>query len=182
MDSIGIGHNFGLYLRKKGFPVELVNVGLPCESRPELRENNPAERFTNLKALYYQSLADDFERGEISGLTDETTTAQLIGIRGEIDGKGRTKIESKKELRARGEPSPDRAEALMLALGKPTPEYAFYAVDSQAQQRTAGKPMRPGDVGYSPEDYQHDMREAARKRTEVGRLSQSQRWKGSGLW
>jgi len=36
VDAIGIGYNFGLYLRKKGFPVELVNVGLPCESKPEL--------------------------------------------------------------------------------------------------------------------------------------------------
>ena len=58
VDSIGIGHNFALHLRDERFPVEMVNVSLPCQSKPNLRENDPAKRFVNQKAFAYQSLAD----------------------------------------------------------------------------------------------------------------------------
>ena len=38
------------------------------------------------------------------------------------------KIESKEDARKRGVPSPDRAEALMLALGRPPSVFEFYGV------------------------------------------------------
>jgi Terminase large subunit, T4likevirus-type, N-terminal len=79
VDSIGIGYNFGLHLRDCRFPVELINVGMPCESKPQLGENDPARRFVNLKASFYQALADAFERDQIDGLTDEATIGQLAG-------------------------------------------------------------------------------------------------------
>jgi phage terminase large subunit len=115
VDGIGIGHNFGLHLRDLDFPVELVNVGLPCKARPELGENDPARRFTNYKAQLYQSLADAFERDQIEGLTDDATLGQLASVLYEIDSRGRIRIEPKEKARQRGVPSPDRAEALMLA-------------------------------------------------------------------
>ena len=119
VDEIGIGYNFGLHLRGERFPVELINVSLPCESRPDWGENDPSRRFTNQRALFYQTVADGFERDQIDGLTDEPTIGQLAGIRYEIDLHGRLKIESKESARSRGVPSPDRADALMLALGRP---------------------------------------------------------------
>lgn len=125
VDAVGIGHNFGLYLRKKGFPVELINVGLPCENKPQLNENNPMERFTNQKARNYQTLADAFERDEVEGLVDDVTIGQLAGILYEVDPKGRIMIEPKKRAAARGVASPDRAEALMLALGEVPRVYEF---------------------------------------------------------
>jgi hypothetical protein len=121
VDSIGIGHNFGLHLRDCGFRVELVKVGMPCESMPHLGENDPARRFVNLKACFYQALADALERDQVDGLTDEETIGQLAGIRRELDSRGRMKIESKEQARARGVPSPDRADALMLALAAADP-------------------------------------------------------------
>ena len=84
-----------------------------------MRENDPAKRFVNLKACYYQSIADAVEGDQIEGLTDEMTIGQLAGLLYEVDSRGRMKIESKERARERGVPSPDRAEALMLALGKP---------------------------------------------------------------
>jgi phage terminase large subunit len=69
VDDIGIGHNFGLHLRDERFPVELVNVSRPCESRPGRHENDPAKRFVNLKGQFYQTLADAFEHDQIEGLT-----------------------------------------------------------------------------------------------------------------
>jgi phage terminase large subunit len=117
VDGIGIGHNFGLHLRDQKFPVELVKVGLPCRSQPNLRENDPEKRFANEKARLYQNVADAFERDEIDGLLDEETVAQLADLQYEIDSRGRLKIESKDDARARRSASPDRAEALMLAIG-----------------------------------------------------------------
>jgi len=113
VDSIGVGHNFALHLRDCRFPVELVKVGMPCESRPQQGENDPTRRFVNLRACFYQALADAFERDQVEGLTDETTIGQLAGLLYEFDSQGRIKIESKEKARARGVPSPDRADALM---------------------------------------------------------------------
>jgi hypothetical protein len=57
VDAIGPGHHFGLHLRDCRFPVELINVAMPCESKPNLVENDPGRRFVDLKACYYQALA-----------------------------------------------------------------------------------------------------------------------------
>jgi hypothetical protein len=49
VDGISLGHNFGLHLRDCRFPVELINVGMSCESNPRLGEDDPSRRFVNLK-------------------------------------------------------------------------------------------------------------------------------------
>ncbi len=121
VDSIGIGHNFGLHLRDCRFPVELVKVGMPCQTMPYLGENDPARRFVNLKACFYQALADAFERDQVQGLSDEETLGQLAGLLYELDSQGRIRMEAKEKARARGVPSPDRADALMLALAAADP-------------------------------------------------------------
>jgi phage terminase large subunit len=129
VDSIGVGHNFALHLRDYHFQVDPINVAMLCKSKPNLRENDPARRFANQKACRYQTLADAFERGQVQGLTDEATIGQLAGLLYEIDAQGRMKIESKEKARERGVPSPDRAEALMLALGGAEPvKYEFIRV------------------------------------------------------
>ena len=136
VDGIGVGHNFGLHLRDCRFPVEMVNVSKPCESKPNLGENDPAQRFVNLKACYYQAIADAFERDQIEGLMDETTIGQLAGLLCEVDSHGRMKIESKESARERGVPSPDRAEALMLALGQPREKLEVYLLRDRPRLRS----------------------------------------------
>jgi hypothetical protein len=42
--------------------------------------NDPAQRFVNLKACFFQALADAFERDQVEGLTDEDAIDQLSGI------------------------------------------------------------------------------------------------------
>jgi len=152
VDAIGIGHNFVLHLQDERFPAVGVNVSQPCESKPNLRENDPAKRFVNLKAFSYQSLADLLERDQVDRLTDEETIAQLALIRRELDSHGRTKIESKEQARRRGEPSPDRAEALMLAVCRPPQRYEY----------TPAPPARgtPDQSGGGPEldDFISDFR------------------------
>jgi len=148
VDSIGVGHNFALHLRDCRFPVEMINVAMACESSPQLGENDPARRVVNLKACFYQELADAFERGHIEGLADEATIGQLAGLLYELDSQGRMKVESKEKARARGVPSPDRAEALMLALCKPRPEYAFYSSRDLPRLR-----QDSGENPFDEDDY-----------------------------
>jgi len=148
VDAIGPGHHFGLHLRDCRFPVELVNVAMPCEGKPNRKENDPARRFVNLKASFYQGLADIFERDQIDGLTDETTVGQLAGILYETDSQGRTKIESKEGARRRGVRSPDRAEALMLALSRPPQKFEYYSESSIPR----GRGVIPDDDDYDPDD------------------------------
>jgi phage terminase large subunit len=104
---------------------------MPCESKPNLGENDPVRRFVNLKASFYQALADAFEHDQVEGLSDEATIGQLAGLLTEVDSHGRMKIESKEDARKRGVPSPDRAEALMLALCKPVQKMEYYPVHDQ---------------------------------------------------
>ena len=158
VDAIGIGHNFALHLRSERFPVEMVNVSLPCPSKPNLGENDPAKRFVNLKACAYQTLADAFERDQVDGLTDEETIGQLAVIRWEIDSQGRIKIESKELARGRGELSPDRADALMLAVCKPPPKYEY--TSALPQQRAA----HDSDGGPELDDFISDF--GSRRRTQ----------------
>src|SRR5579862_1222384 len=150
VDSIGVGHNFLLHLQDERFTAIGVNVSQSCESKPNLRENDPAKRFVNLKAFAYQSLADYLERDQVDGLTDEETIGQLAGIRRELDSHGRTKIESNEQARGRGEPSPDRAEALMLAVCKPPREYGY--IPARQQQR----PTDPSEGGPELADFLSD--------------------------
>jgi phage terminase large subunit len=144
VDAIGMGYNFGMHLRDQRFPVELVNVGMACESRPQWRENDPAKRFVNRKAQYYQELADALERDEVLGLKDDVTIGQLAAILYEVDSHGRIKIESKENARARGILSPDRAEALMLALAKPPQKYEYYS-PRDLPRLGSGSAQRPID-------------------------------------
>src|SRR5260370_22848464 len=58
------------------------------------------------------------------------------------------KIEAKEKARARGVPSPDRAEALMLALCKPPQRIEYYSVRDLPRLRGEA-----GDRHYHPEDY-----------------------------
>lgn len=140
VDSIGIGHNFGLHLRDCRFPVELVKVGMPCATKPHMGDNDPARRFVNLRACFYQALADAFERDQVQGLIDEETIGQLSGILYELDSQGRIRIEAKDKARARGVPSPDRADALMLAIAAtdpckyPPPDIFFGNDDDDAER------------------------------------------------
>jgi phage terminase large subunit len=82
------------------------------------------ERYRNLKAELYWSLRERLRDGELAGLTDRVTIAQLAGIRYEHDSRGRVEIESKEDARKRGVKSPDRAEAVMLCYAPEDPRQA----------------------------------------------------------
>ena len=106
VDSIGLGHFFGLQLRDLGFPVVPVNVSWASDHR---------ENFANLKAQLYWLLRERAAAGELRGLNDELAYSQLASLRFEYTHDGLVRMESKDSMARRGVPSPDRAEAIMLA-------------------------------------------------------------------
>jgi hypothetical protein len=74
------------------------------------------ERFVNARAKDYWTLRERFEqRRSISTPDDDKLAAQLGSIKWGIDSRGRIKIESKDDMRKRGMPSPDRADAMAIA-------------------------------------------------------------------
>jgi hypothetical protein len=61
------------------------------------------------------------EAGTVCGLNDLETEAQLSAILSRPTSSGRTEIESKEDARKRGQSSPDRAEALVMAFVRIVP-------------------------------------------------------------
>ena len=106
IDEIGMGAGVVDRLRELGHPVRGINVA---------NRARQDEIFVNLRAEGYWALADRFRAGTISIPYDNQLISQLATLRYDFDSRGRIKIESKDDIRKRGLPSPDRADALMLA-------------------------------------------------------------------
>jgi hypothetical protein len=101
-----------LHLADLDFPVFLFNAG----QRP-----TDTERFVNLKAESHWGLRERMERGDVCGLDDLETEAQLSALLYGATPSGKTEIESKENARKRGQSSPDRAEALVMAFCRIVP-------------------------------------------------------------
>jgi hypothetical protein len=109
VDDAGIGGAVTDQLNAVNEPVTPINVG-------ETKTVTEPDRFINLKAELYWRLREMFERGEIDiDPADEELASQLSTIKYFYDNKGRIGIERKEDAKKRGLPSPDRADALMLA-------------------------------------------------------------------
>ncbi|HVB58542.1 MAG TPA: hypothetical protein VNE63_19235 [Candidatus Acidoferrales bacterium] len=145
--------------------MEPVNVAQPCDGSPNLGDNDPARRFVNRRAQFNQALADALECDLVEGLTDEATIGQLAGILYELDSQGRIKIESKVEARARGVLSPDRADVLMLALGRPREKFEIYLVPNRPiRSGGSSSPMSGFPTGFVEVPYdENDDRPRSRR-------------------
>lgn len=106
VDDAGLGGGVTDNLKEQRLPANPINVGVAARD-PRKFENLKAELFWNLRELC--------QEGTISLPEDDTLLTQLGAIRYRIDSRGRVVIESKDEMKKRGLPSPDRADALALA-------------------------------------------------------------------
>lgn len=71
--------------------------------------------YTNNRAQWYWGLRAVFEEGDIDlDPIDEVVAGQLVEIKRVENVRNRIQIESKADMRSRGVPSPDRADALMM--------------------------------------------------------------------
>ncbi len=108
VDEDGVGGGVIDRLREQDVDVVGFRGGLPAY--------DPTTYFDRRSELYWM-LRQEFEAGEIDiDELDDVLAAQLGNIKWTVDSKGRIKVETKKEMRKRGVPSPDRADAVMMTL------------------------------------------------------------------
>ncbi len=106
VDEIGVGAGVVDRLKEQGYPVRGINVS--TRARQE-------SVFANLRAEGYWLLRDLFSSYRIKIPADGQLMGELAALRYSYDSHGRILIESKESMRRRGLPSPDKADALMLA-------------------------------------------------------------------
>ena len=90
-----------------------------CRWLPTTAGNGPydKERFVNARAEDYWNLREIFAGGEVDvDELDDVLAAQLGSIKWTIGSRGRTKIESKDDMRKQGLPSSDRADTLAMVM------------------------------------------------------------------
>lgn len=110
IDEVGVGAGVVDRLREQGFGVKGINVA---------RSARQSGLFANLRAEGYWRLRELFASGEIGLPHDNQLMGELAAVRYSYDSQGRILMESKDDMRGRGLPSPDRADALMLAFLEP---------------------------------------------------------------
>ena len=86
---------------------EIIPINFGCKS-------TEPEKYANLKAEIFWLLKRDIE-DNIKTLNCDVTNSQLSSLKYRHTGKGQIQIESKDEMKKRGLPSPDNADALGIA-------------------------------------------------------------------
>ena len=106
IDEIGVGAGVVDRLREQGYSVRGINVA---------RKARHEGLFANTRAEGYWRLRELFASGDIKIPRDNQLIGELAALRYSYDSQGRIILESKDAMRGRGLPSPDKADALMLA-------------------------------------------------------------------
>lgn len=125
VDAAGLG--IGVYdqLRAMGVPnVYAVNVGVAPRS----------DRFVRLRDELFWELRQRLEKNTLSlaRLHDRQMIAELSGIKFHVNDQGKIKVETKQEMKKRGMPSPNKADALMLTMT--APDTAYIAAKREADR------------------------------------------------
>jgi hypothetical protein len=103
----GYGHQLMDRMAEEGYHLVRINNGAAA-SKPNL--------YYNLAAEWWSVVGEKIERREIVLAQDEKLVAQLASRRKLYDSKGRERLESKADMRARGLESPDLADAVVGAV------------------------------------------------------------------
>ena len=105
VDSIGLGAGVVDRLRELGLPARGINVS-----------ESPAmgNTYRNLKAELWHKAKAWLEARDCRMPKDEALIAELATVRYSFTSSGKIQIEGKDEIRKRGLPSPDRADAFCL--------------------------------------------------------------------
>lgn len=90
--------------------------GTPSARSAAVCPRSSREDFVNRRSEWYRNLRKRFEDGEIDiDPLDKALAQQLVKIKWSMTSKGQIAVETKKEIRACGLPSPDRADAVAYA-------------------------------------------------------------------
>jgi hypothetical protein len=131
VDAIGIGKGVCDRGKEQELPFEPINVG-----------EKPVDetKFTRLRDELWWHVRILFENGLIDiDEEDEDLAAELADIRYKRLSNGKIQIESKLDAKKRGVPSPNRADALMIACAplKPKPKSATWGRRSRLRRKAA---------------------------------------------
>lgn len=111
VDSIGIGAGVVDRLREMGLPARGVNVA-EAASIDTL--------YNRLRDELWFKAREWFDGKDVSMLEDEELIEELCAVKYEYTSLGKLKVESKEDMRKRGLPSPDLADAFCLTLAYQT--------------------------------------------------------------
>ena len=109
VDSIGIGAGVVDRLHEQGLPVLGVNVG---------EQSSTKERFMRLRDEMWFQCKEWLGTRRVRLPKDDQLRDDLCGPKFTFTSDGRIQVESKERMRARGLPSPDAADALILSLAE----------------------------------------------------------------
>jgi hypothetical protein len=143
----GYGHQLMDRMAEEGFHLRRFNNG---------SQANRADIYFNLSAEQWSIFGQLVERRAIIIPNDEKLIAQLSSRRKLYDSKGRERLESKADLKARGGESPDRADALIGAVATrlAQDQFAFDPIGKQQMSAMLDQSLRLMErsrpVGYEP--------------------------------
>ena len=135
IDEIGVGAGVVDRLKELGYDcIEGVNVSN--------RATDP-DKFANLRAELFDNLRELFDRQQIEIPNDPDLISQLTSIRYSFASTGQIKIEDKETLRRNGLPSPDLADALVLAFAPETERPAYKIFTGSPLERPQNQHRTP---------------------------------------
>lgn len=107
VDAIGLGAGVADRLRELGLPARAINVA-----------ESPAmgDQFRNLRAELWFKARDWLAKRDCNLCGDEALGAELITPKYKFTSNGKRQVESKDEMKKRGFPSPDLADAFIMTL------------------------------------------------------------------
>jgi hypothetical protein len=96
-----------------------------------INNKDAAENYDNMGTWLWAKLRDGLQEGALAFPNDTELVAQLSTRKYTLNSKGKITVESKKAMKKRGLPSPDKADAVALA----------------CYEDTAGRAVQIGDMG-----------------------------------
>jgi phage terminase large subunit-like protein len=111
VDGVGVGGGVVDQLTEKGFGALDMQAGAAAQDK---------SRFVNARSEWAWTMRERLESGDADlDATDDDLAAQLGAFKFRYNSKGQIVIESKDEMRKRGLPSPDHADAAILTAIQP---------------------------------------------------------------
>lgn len=109
IDSIGVGAGVVDRLHEQGIPVLGLNVGEQSSSK---------DKFMRLRDELYFRMREWLATRRVRLPRDDQLRDDLVSPKYTFTSDGKMQVESKERMRARGLPSPDASDALMLTLAE----------------------------------------------------------------
>lgn len=117
-DGSGLGKPICDRLKEEGWAIRPVNNGARA-SEPDL--------YVDVAAETWAKGARTIEEREVILPDDDLLHAQLTSRKSTLNSRGQIQLESKTQMRNRGMPSPDRADAVLGCLYEPVKQRIFIA-------------------------------------------------------